>query len=400
MTSPHWPLTGLRLRTPRLELRWPSLEDLDELVTLAAAGVHDPQVQPFSAAWTDVAAAELPARSLRFFWSQWASWQPANWEISFVVVHQGDIVGVQGLKAADFAILREVHTGSWIGRRYQGRGIGTEMRAAVLSLAFDDLHAQYARSTAHSDNAASLGVSRKLGYVDDGIEHFVVRGQAINAQRAPARPRDLAGPPAVAGAGVRAGALPALVRPGPGPGGCRGSARHPVRRAWSTRGLTRLSTRSPTRRPTPGHRAAGHAGGMNNTTMYVINAVLVLMVVRQIREHPLDLRSLAGPVLAVGAAAVLFLHSVPGGGNDIALELACVAAGATMGAVAGLTTKLRRGPTAVPWAAPGGSPPACGSPASAPGWPSPSPPATARARRSPGSASRTRSPARPPGSPR
>jgi hypothetical protein len=82
---------------------------------------------------------------------------------------------------------------------------------------------------------------------------------------------------------------------------------------------------------------------MNNTTMYVINAVLVLMVVRQIREHPLDLRSLAGPVLAVGAAAVLFLHSVPGGGNDIALELACVAAGATMGAVAGLTTKLRRG---------------------------------------------------------
>ena len=76
-----------------------------------------------------------------------------------------------------------MHTGSWIGRRYQGRGIGTEMRAAVLSLAFDDLHAEYARSTAHSDNAASLGVSRKLGYVDDGVDHLVVRGQAINAQR-------------------------------------------------------------------------------------------------------------------------------------------------------------------------------------------------------------------------
>ena len=83
---------------------------------------------------------------------------------------------------------------------------------------------------------------------------------------------------------------------------------------------------------------------MNNATMYLINAILVLMVIRQIREHPLDLRSLAGPVLAVGAAAVLFLHSVPGGGNDIVLELACVAAGAAMGAVAGLTTKLRRGP--------------------------------------------------------
>jgi hypothetical protein len=82
---------------------------------------------------------------------------------------------------------------------------------------------------------------------------------------------------------------------------------------------------------------------MNNTSVYVINAILVLMVIRQIREHPLDLRSMAGPVLAVGAAAVLFLHSVPGGGNDVVLELACVATGAAMGAVGGLTTKLRLG---------------------------------------------------------
>ena len=81
---------------------------------------------------------------------------------------------------------------------------------------------------------------------------------------------------------------------------------------------------------------------MNTISMYVINAALVLMVIRQIREHPLDLRSLAVPVLAVGAAAALFLHSVPVSGNDILLELACVAVGATMGALGGLTTKLRR----------------------------------------------------------
>jgi hypothetical protein len=88
--------------------------------------------------------------------------------------------------------------------------------------------------------------------------------------------------------------------------------------------------------------AARHADGMN-INMYVINAILVLMVVRQIREHSLDLRSLAVPVLAVGAAAVMFLHSVPGGGNDIALELAGVSAGAAMGAVGGVATRLRRG---------------------------------------------------------
>ena len=49
--------------------------------------------------------------------------------------------------------------------------------------------------------------------------------------------------------------------------------------------------------------------------MYLINAILVLMVIRQIREHSLDLRALAVPVLAVGAAAVMFLHSVPAGGT-------------------------------------------------------------------------------------
>ena len=82
---------------------------------------------------------------------------------------------------------------------------------------------------------------------------------------------------------------------------------------------------------------------MSNINVYVINALLVLMVIRQIREHPLDLRSLAIPVLAVGVAAVLFLRSVPLGGNDIALELACVLAGALMGAIGGFATYLRRG---------------------------------------------------------
>ena len=81
-----------------------------------------------------------------------------------------------------------------------------------------------------------------------------------------------------------------------------------------------------------------------NINMYVINAILILMVVRQVREHPLDLRSLAVPVLAVGCAAVLFQHHVvPAGSNDVVLELTCVLVGAVMGAVGGLATRLRLG---------------------------------------------------------
>jgi hypothetical protein len=77
--------------------------------------------------------------------------------------------------------------------------------------------------------------------------------------------------------------------------------------------------------------------------MYLINASLILLVIRQIREHSLDARSLATPVLAVGCAAVMFLHSVPAGGSDLVLEAVCVLAGAVMGAIGGLATKLRLG---------------------------------------------------------
>jgi hypothetical protein len=82
--------------------------------------------------------------------------------------------------------------------------------------------------------------------------------------------------------------------------------------------------------------------------IYLINALLILLVVRQIREHQLDLRALAVPVLAVAAAAVMFLHAVPSGGSDITLDLRCASAGAAMGAIGGLATRLRPGPDGRP----------------------------------------------------
>ena len=104
-----------------------------------------------------------------------------------------------------------------------------------------------------------------------------------------------------------------------------------------------MSTRTPTHGPTPRTSVRKHADGISNITTYLVSASLILLVIRQIRQHPLDARSLAVPVLAVGAAAVLFLHSVPAGGSDLALETAGVAAGAAMGAIGGLATRLRLG---------------------------------------------------------
>lgn len=183
MASEFWPLVGLRLRTPLLELRWPSQADLDALAALAADGVHDPAVQPFGVAWTDVGPAERARSVLQYHWSRWAAWTPADWRLELAVVRDGVVVGTQGLSGTDFAIRREVATGSWLGRAFQGQGIGTQMRAAVLALAFEGLDARYACSGAFEDNAASLGVSRKLGYADDGIELFTSRGRPVVSRR-------------------------------------------------------------------------------------------------------------------------------------------------------------------------------------------------------------------------
>jgi RimJ/RimL family protein N-acetyltransferase len=98
--------------------------------------------------------------------------------VEFAVLRGGEPLGIQAIDATDFAVTRELASGSWLGRRHHRQGVGTEMRAAVLHLAFAGLGAEWATSVSASDNAASIGVSRKLGYADDGIEVSVARGAA------------------------------------------------------------------------------------------------------------------------------------------------------------------------------------------------------------------------------
>jgi RimJ/RimL family protein N-acetyltransferase len=178
-----WPLDGLRVRTPDLELRLPDDGDLAVLAGLAAEGIHDPAAQPFTAAWTDARPDERARSVLQYQWGLRAAWTPADWSLELAVIRDGSVVGSQGLSAREFAVCREVSTGSWLGRAHQGQGIGTQMRAAVLWLAFAGLGAEYATSGAFLDNPASLAVSRRLGYRDDGIEVHAIRGRPAVLQR-------------------------------------------------------------------------------------------------------------------------------------------------------------------------------------------------------------------------
>ncbi|MFE3250837.1 GNAT family N-acetyltransferase [Streptomyces sp. NPDC059209] len=178
MEAHFWPLYGLRITTPRLELRLPGLERLSELAAVAAAGVHDEDRMPFSVPWTDASPEERGRATFQHLLGTVAAWTPRDWTLSLAVSCEGTVVGRQDLGATDFAVTGEAHTGSWLGQAYQGRGIGTEMRAAVLHLAFEGLGARYLTSSAMTDNARSLRVSEKLGYRPDGLATEAVQGAA------------------------------------------------------------------------------------------------------------------------------------------------------------------------------------------------------------------------------
>ncbi len=183
MLTDYWPIHGLRITTPRLTLRPPSDDDLADLADLAAAGVHDPERMPFSVAWTDLPPHDRGLSVLQHAWRLRAEWKPERWSLQLAVVEQSRVVGVQDIGAHRFDVLREVSTGSWLGREHHGRGIGTEMRAAVLSLAFDGLQAEAATSEAFTDNPASYAISRRLGYQDAGFDRLLVRERPVISRR-------------------------------------------------------------------------------------------------------------------------------------------------------------------------------------------------------------------------
>ncbi|MGW0801718.1 GNAT family N-acetyltransferase [Nonomuraea sp. NPDC002799] len=179
----NWPLFELSITTPRLELRLPSLEDLDELGDRAADGIHEEGYMPFLVPWSDVEPAERARRTVQYHFRLWSEFSRDAWAIAFVVVHEGQVAGTQEISAKSFPGTLEATTGSWLARRFQGQGIGTEMRAAVLHLAFAGLGARFATTEAFEDNHASLAVTRKLGYREDGINVYDRMGKPVVSRR-------------------------------------------------------------------------------------------------------------------------------------------------------------------------------------------------------------------------
>jgi RimJ/RimL family protein N-acetyltransferase len=129
---------------------------------------------PFAMPWSDAAPDVIRQRLLQWHWNARASWAPDSWNLLLVAFVDGAPVGAQDIAANDFGDTRSIGSGSWLRGSLHGQGIGTEMREALLQLAFEGLEAVEATSGAYHDNAASIRVSEKCGYVQVG-ERDVIR---------------------------------------------------------------------------------------------------------------------------------------------------------------------------------------------------------------------------------
>lgn len=178
-----WPLFALRIRSERLTIRLPTDEDLLALLDLARRGIHPPDEMPFGVAWSVRSSPDFERGFLQHHWAARGSWSPDDWRLNLLVESDGRPVGSQSIWGRDFPVHLAVDTGSWLGREFQGRGLGTEMRAAGLAFAFDGLGARVARSSAFLDNAASNAVSRRLGYDDDGFDALAPQGVSRDTRR-------------------------------------------------------------------------------------------------------------------------------------------------------------------------------------------------------------------------
>jgi RimJ/RimL family protein N-acetyltransferase len=168
MVHPYWPVADLRLLVGPLLLR--PLDESD-VMGLARMLPNDVELNPDSPRYESADPAAARGTIVhQDYWRAMGTWTVDAWRLNFGVWQDGTLIGAQELEGNDFVRLRTVDTASLLAVESRGHGLGKQMRRAVLALAFGSLDAEYAITSAWLDNAASLGVSRSLGYAENGLQ--------------------------------------------------------------------------------------------------------------------------------------------------------------------------------------------------------------------------------------
>jgi len=183
-----WPPAGITIETPDLSMRPMSEPDAAWLALAVPADVEqDPRLPRYPGVSEPVARMTT---SLQAYWRNRGAWTPDDWCLTFGAwLRSGQpgspaarLIGTQTVEGADFARLRVVDSASLLLPEHRGKGLGKQMRRGVLTLAFGHLGAATAVSGAWHDNPASLGVSRSLGYEDNGVDMHA-RGESADVMQ-------------------------------------------------------------------------------------------------------------------------------------------------------------------------------------------------------------------------
>ncbi|XVU26366.1 GNAT family N-acetyltransferase [Actinoplanes sp. CA-054009] len=184
MPSTYPPL-NLAVHTPRLTLAAATDDLLEKLVPIVRAGVvTEGAPLPFDDPMS--LYDDSPAREwnwLRRVWSGRSRVSEDFWRLYFVIVADGEPLGMQDMVGRDFTALGTVTTFSWLAPAARGKGLGKESRSAILHLAFEGFGAREAGSDAFTDNHASNRVSESLGYTRNGSDWATRRGTPAELQR-------------------------------------------------------------------------------------------------------------------------------------------------------------------------------------------------------------------------
>lgn len=81
-----------------------------------------------------------------------------------------------------------------------------------------------------------------------------------------------------------------------------------------------------------------------NTSTYLIDSALVLLVLLQIKERTLTNRQLIRPLVILGIAVASYLKGIPTQGNDLVLLGVLAAIGAVIGIASGVTVIMHHRP--------------------------------------------------------
>jgi RimJ/RimL family protein N-acetyltransferase len=181
----NYPLLDVRVSTPTLELHSATDALLDELAEVVRAGKTHAEPAPYDdpISFYETDPDLRVAKWLRAIWRRRGTVEPDFWRLYLVVMVDGRPVGEQTLTGVNFAALGTCTTFSWLSTDERGRGLGREMRAAILQLAFDGLGAKEASSDAFVDNQGSNAISRGLGYTPNGSDWATRQGEPAQLNR-------------------------------------------------------------------------------------------------------------------------------------------------------------------------------------------------------------------------